>query len=159
MNATRRMMVVAGRLGSVVGAVLAVLGASQSAAADATAIVGADIIPMTSDVVLDDHTIVVENVRVVSLCPAGGGCLSSYVRVATQGASRASRGADRYAANNARASFAKRVQSTNAGFVVFATGGIGMPQGLTAALPSCRKSCVGVAACLQSGLGGILRRP
>ena len=81
MNATRRMMVVAGRLGSVVGTVLAVLGASQSAAADATAIVGADIIPMTSDVVLDDHTIVVENGRILSLCPEGGGCLSSSARV------------------------------------------------------------------------------
>ena len=81
MNATRRMMVAVGRLGSVVGTVLAVLGASQSAAADATAIVGADIIPMTSDVVLDDHTIVVENGRILSLCPVGGGCLPSYARV------------------------------------------------------------------------------
>ena len=75
MSAIRRMMVVACRRGSLAGFVLAVLGATESFAADATAIVGVDIIPMTSDVVLDDHTIVVENGRIAALCPAGGGCL------------------------------------------------------------------------------------
>ena len=77
MNGTLTTPAPAGRLRTTaVGVWMAVIAAGSQATA-ATAITGADIIPMTSAAVLDDHVIVVENGRIVALCPATGECVPS----------------------------------------------------------------------------------
>ena len=59
---------------------MAVLAAVPRAA-DVTAITGADIIPMTSSAVLDDHAIIVENDLIVALCPDTAGCVPAGATV------------------------------------------------------------------------------
>ncbi|MXY56523.1 MAG: amidohydrolase family protein [Gammaproteobacteria bacterium] len=50
-------------------------------AAEVTAITGAQIIPMTSEAVLDDHAIVIENGRISALCPVSVGCIPTGATV------------------------------------------------------------------------------
>lgn len=71
----------AGRLRVTAVVVWMVALAAGPRAADVTAITGADIIPMTSAAVLDDHAIVVENGRILTLCPAPSGCVPSNATV------------------------------------------------------------------------------
>ena len=81
MTATVATPATAGRLRATAVVVWMVVLAAGSRAADVTAITGADIIPMTSAAVLDNHAIVVENGRILTLCPAASGCVPSNATV------------------------------------------------------------------------------
>ena len=80
MNATR-CTVAAGAIRATTAVVWMLLSVSCPRAADVTAITGADIVPMTSEAVLDDHSIVVENGRISALCPVADGCVPSGATV------------------------------------------------------------------------------
>ena len=73
--------VAAGTRRATAAAAWMVLFVSFPRAAEVTAITGADIIPMTSEAVLDEHAIVVENGRISALCPATAGCVPAGATV------------------------------------------------------------------------------
>ncbi len=62
-------------------AFLAALCAGGPCAGEITAIVGAAIIPMTGDVVLADHSLVVEEGRIAVLCPSGDDCVPTGAKI------------------------------------------------------------------------------
>ena len=70
-----------GTLRATAAFVCMVLFVACPGAGEVTAITGADIIPMTSEAVLDEHAIVVENGRISALCPATAGCVPAGATV------------------------------------------------------------------------------